>query len=451
MACWCAYGQRRREPQRVRLQHAEGHRHDRPVDGHRLAGVEPQAHAPVVVRHSRHHARHRDVDAIGECVEQVGEPPGHESRPGRERRRRRGAGRDAVRRRARRGLHAARDRVREPGRRTESVGAGHRGHRHRARVDERGRERDVGGRGLRPGSCGAHGLVARRRDGHRDALGRARLDHAVERRGVDGCRAEGLDQRLVVGHEHRPELDGPVESVDVDRPHASAHAIARLDDDDLEARVDEVHRGGQSRHAGADHGDALARLGDASDLLGGVLPGVARAGERARVAGGARLAGDPEPVADGFGERGAEPRGRADGVERERAAREGVGAPARPPHRGGQRHAVGRHGRRSGRGRRAGGRRRRRARLGRRPRAARERDAGDPGERRGEEGSPGHAAGRRPRVHGIQASRPHGRRAGGRRAGQPQGEARVNGRARRRRGTPPRTGAGPPRSSPSSR
>ena len=49
IACWCGVRQRRREPQRVGLQHAEGHRDDRPVDGHRLARVEPQAHSPVVV------------------------------------------------------------------------------------------------------------------------------------------------------------------------------------------------------------------------------------------------------------------------------------------------------------------------------------------------------------------------------------------------------------------
>ncbi len=271
------------------------------------------------------------------------------------------AGRDSVRRRTRRGLHAARDRVREPGRGADvrrgpapSTSAPCPSRRARPRARRR-RARPRPRRVRQPtASSPVGGMATAMPSGVRAST---TPSNAL---GVDGCRAEGLDQRLVVGHEHRPELDGPVESVDVDRPHASAHAIARLDDDDLEARVDEVHRGGQSRHAGADHGDALARLGDAGDLLGGVLPGVARAGERARVAGRARLAGDPEAIADGFRERGAEPRGRADGVERERAAREGIGAPARPPHAvGSGTPSGGAHGRRSsGVGVAAGGRRR---------------------------------------------------------------------------------------------
>ena len=150
----------------------------------------------------------------------------------------------------------------------------------------------------------------------------SRLDHAVERHGVHGCRPEGLDQRLVVGHEHGSELDGAVEP-SASTAHPSADAVARLEHDDLEARVHEVQRGGEPREARADHGHALARLGNASDLLGGILPGVACAGERAGSPGEQASPAIQSRSPTGSA-REARSLGVPDGVVRERAAREGV-------------------------------------------------------------------------------------------------------------------------------
>ena len=124
--------------------------------------------------------------------------------------------------------------------------------------------------------------------------------HAVEEHGVDGCRAERFDQRLVVGHEHRAELNRAIEAVIVDRPDSTADAVTGLDDNHLEAGIDEVRRGGQPGHAGADHGDPLVRLGKAGDLLGRRPPGVARAGKRSRRVGGAGLSRDPRRSSTGW-------------------------------------------------------------------------------------------------------------------------------------------------------
>ncbi len=197
--------------ERVGLQHAERHRDDRPVDRERLARVEAQAHPPVVVGDAGHDARDGDVDGrrgrrvVGEAARD--ESPGS---PG-------WAEVDAMRReltgrRARRRRDAARDRVREPVRGADAVGVGRPRHREHARADERGRERDVGLLRRRPRLRRGDRVGAGRRDRHRDAVGRARLDDGGERSGVDGCRAESVEERVVVTDEHGAEFDRLVEA-----------------------------------------------------------------------------------------------------------------------------------------------------------------------------------------------------------------------------------------------
>ena len=243
---------------------------------------------------------------------------------------------DAVRGRSGHRRDAARDGVREPVGGGDPRGVGSpRQRRGRARLDDarsraRGRrcERRVG---WPPSVCAAAIAVGpgrRDRDGEPD--GGARLDvGGASGRSVDGCRGElrrAARRRARTWRRARSAASKPPASTRVD---AAADAVACLEHDDLEARVDELARRGESGEARADHGDAFTRLGDAGDARRGAQPRGARALERARSHRG-RMASPAKNTRSATGSASASRSSGVapDGVEAERAARERVGAPA---------------------------------------------------------------------------------------------------------------------------
>ena len=256
------------------------------------------------------------------------------------------------------GCTPLRDRVREPRGRTHAVRAGNRRHRHGARSDDAAVASETSSgaasahaRAASTASSPVGGIATATPSGVRASTTPSNVD------GVDGCRAERLGQRLVVGHEHRPELDRAVEAVDVDRPHAPADPVAGLDDDDLEPGVHEVHGGGQPGDAGADHGDPLARLGT-GDLLGGREPGVPRTRERA-----GRIGGQASPAIQRRSPTGSASDSRSSAWCRRRRTRRHRARTDRSPSSSGAWPSAAAR-RRSGRGGRRGRRGGRRGRLG---------------------------------------------------------------------------------------
>ena len=317
----------------------------------------------------------------------------------------------------------------------------------RAGADERGGERDVAGLRRRPGA-------APRRPRRRPVAGigtatpsgvRASTTPSNGTVSTDASPSASSQRARRRARTRRPSSTGRSKPVVVDRPHAPADAIARLDTTTSKPASTRCTRGGEPGDAGADHGRRARRVRRCAATCSAAASPESRApvsvpGSPAEQASPANQSRSPT---GSRGTRGA--RACADGVERERAAREGVGAPARAAHRrraAARRRAasasgvgVGRRASRSasGVGRRLG---RGHVQLESATAAIPESDAA----RKVRRAMPPDAA------RESMGLRLADRLDGGRRR---RRGARVSVGGHARHGTRPRTGAGPPRSSPS--